>query len=1054
MIDKLISFSLRNRVLVFIVTLLLAGLGVNAWLQIPVDAFPDVTNIQVQVISESRFAGSPVEVEKFITFPIEVTMSGLPDLTELRSLSKFGLSIVTVVFEDNVDIYFARQLVLERLIEAKERLPEGVETSLGPVTTGLGEIYQYTLEPPAKSDLRMGAADGDSNSSSRKSDFTPLTESQLIDLRTMQDWIVRPLLKTVPGVADVNSFGGFVKQYQVLVDPDLLFKYKISLREVFEAVAANNANAGGGILAHNAEQYVVRGLGLIQTIEDIRNIVVAVHEGVPIYVRNVAEVVVGPEVRQGASVKDGKGEAAVGIVLMIRGGSGRDVAANVKEKVREINEQKVLPGGVTIKPFYDRTDLVQACISTVTKALEEGVVLVIIVLYLFLRSVRGAVVVALTLPLATLCTFIIMKAVDLSANLMTLGGLAISIGMVIDAAIIQVENVQRHLSEKGADEHKLHTVLEAVLEVRKPSLFGELIIAITFLPIMTLQGLEGKMFAPLALTISIALFASLLLSIFVIPVICLLILKPETEKESFIVKGVKKVYLPVLRWALRHKKTAVAGVSVILAGSLALVPFLGTEFIPILDEGSLTPQVLRLPSISLPQSVAIENVVQQTLMEFPEVATMVSKIGTAEIATDPMGPNVSDPIVVLKPRSEWTTAKTKEELVEKMRERLEKIPGVAFNMTQPIALRVDELISGVKSQIAIKIFGEDMDVLKAKGDEIVKVVSGVRGAADLRAEQVSGQPYFTIEIDRPKIARYGINVADIQEIIETAVGGKVATDAFEGERRFGVLVRFPENRRNDLESIGNILVDTPEGMRLPLAQLAKLSLVEGPVQISREDVKRRLVVECNVNDRDIGSFVAEAQQKIRERVTLPPGYFITWGGAFENQQRAMQRLAIIVPLTIALIFFLLFSSFHSMKQAGLIIMNLPFALIGGIVGLFISGQYLSVPASVGFIALFGVAVLNGLVLVSYFNKLREEGQPLEDAVLHGCELRLRPVLMTALVAMLGLIPLLFATGPGSEIQRPLATVVIGGLITSTLLTLVVLPTLYAWFEKPKVEPEM
>jgi len=1034
MIDKLISFSLRNRVLILIFMLLLIGLGINAVRQIPIDAFPDVTNVQVQVISETP-GRSPVEVEKFITFPIEVTMSGLPHLTELRSLSKFGLSIVTVVFHDDVDIYFGRQLVLERLIEAKERLPEGVETSLGPVSTGLGEIYQYTLEPPA-------------------TDGEQLSQDQLIDLRTMQDWMVRPLLKTVPGVADVNSFGGHVKQYHVLVDPDLLFKYKISLREVFEAIAANNANAGGGILAHSAEQYVVRGLGLIQTLDDILDIVIAQHDGVPIFVHNVAEVVAGPEVRQGASVKDGKGEAVVGIAMMIRGGSGREVATNVKEKVREINEQKILPGGVTIKPFYDRTDLVQACISTVTKALEEGVALVVVVLYLFLRSFRGALVVALTLPLASLCTFIIMNAVGLSANLMTLGGLAISIGMVIDAAIIQVENVQRHLSEKGAVGHRMRTVLEAVLEVRKPSLFGELIIAITFLPIMTLQGLEGKMFAPLAFTISIALFASLLLSIFVIPVICLFILKPETEKESFIVRGVKKIYLPVLRWALRRKKITVAGVSVILAGSLALVPFLGTEFIPILDEGSLTPQVLRLPSISLPQSVAIENVMQQTLMEFPEVETVVSKIGTAEIATDPMGPNVSDPIVVLKPRSEWTTAKTKEELIEKMRERLEKIPGVVFNITQPIALRVDELISGVKSQIAIKIFGEDMDVLKAKADEIVKVVSEVRGVADLRAEQVSGQPYFTVEIDRHKIARHGINVADIQEIIETAVGGKVATDVFEGERRFGVLVRFPENRRSDLASIGNILVTAPDNTRLPLAQLAKLSLVEGPVQISREDVKRRIVVECNVDGRDIGSFVADAQRKIRSRVQLPPGYFITWGGAFENQQRAMQRLAIIVPVTIALIFFLLFSSFHSMRQAGLIIMNLPFALIGGIVGLFISGQYLSVPASVGFIALFGVAVLNGLVLVSYFNKLREEGKPLKEAVLQGCELRLRPVLMTAVVAMLGLIPLLFATGPGSEIQRPLATVVIGGLITSTLLTLVVLPTLYMWLERPRVEPEM
>ncbi|MGH7494372.1 MAG: efflux RND transporter permease subunit [bacterium] len=1055
MIDKLISFSLRNRVLMLILTFLLIGLGVNALVNIPIDAFPDVTNVQVQVISEAP-GRSPVEVEKFITFPIEVTMSGLPQLTELRSLSKFGLSIVTVVFEDDVDIYFARQLVLERLIEAKEKLPEGIETALGPVSTGLGEIYQYTLEPPApaKSDLRMSAADGDSNPSLRKSDFTPLSESQLIDLRTMQDWIVRPLLKTVPGVADVNSFGGFVKQYQVLVDPDLLFKYKISLREVFEAIAANNANAGGGILAHGAEQYVVRGLGLIQTIDDIRNIVIAEHEGVPTFVRNVAEVVVGPEVRQGATVKDGKGEAAVGIVMMTRGGSGREVAANVKEKVRQINEEKILPGGVTIKPFYDRTDLVQACIRTVTSALQEGAALVVVILYLFLRSFRGAIVVALTLPLATLGTFIAMKAVGLSANLMTLGGLAISIGMIVDAAIIQVENVQRHLSESGHTQPKLQTVLYGVLEVRKPSLFGELIIAITFLPIMTLQGLEGKMFAPLAFAISIALFVSLLLSILVIPMLCSFILKPEAEKESFIVAGVKKIYLPTLRWALRHKKITTATVSAILVASLCLVPFLGTEFIPILDEGSITPQVIRLPSISLPQSIAIENTVQQTIMAFPEVETVVSKIGTAEIATDPMGPNISDPIVVLKPRREWQTAKTKEELIEKMRERLEKIPGVAFNITQPIALRVDELISGVKSQIAIKIFGEDMEVLKAKADEIARVVSRVRGVADLRAEQVSGQPYFIVEIDRPKIARYGINVADIQEIIETAVGGKVATDAFEGERRFGVLVRFPENRRNDLESIGNILVDAPDGTRLPLAQLAKLSLVEGPVQISREDVKRRIVVECNVNDRDIGSFVAEAQQKIRAAVKLPAGYFITWGGAFENQQRAMQRLAIIVPVTIALIFFLLFSSFNSMRQAGIVIMNLPFALIGGIVGLYISGQYLSVPASVGFIALFGVAVLNGIVLVSYFNKLQEEGQPLEQAVLHGCELRLRPVLMTATVAALGLIPLLFSTGPGSEIQRPLATVVIGGLFTSTLLTLVFLPTLYAWFEKPKVEPEM
>jgi len=1037
MIDKLIAFSIRNRVLILIFTILLIGLGINAVRQIPIDAFPDVTNIQVQVISEAP-GRSPVEVEKFVTFPIEVTMSGLPRLTELRSLSKFGLSMVTIVFEDDVDIYFARQLVLERLIEAKEKLPEGVEVSLGPVTTGLGEIYQYTLEPQANNG-------------------EPLNESQLIDLRTMQDWMVRPLLKTVPGVADVNSFGGFVKQYHVQVNPDLLFKYKISLREVFEAIAANNANAGGGILAHGAEQYLVRGIGLIQTIDDIRDIVIAEHEGVPIHVRDVAEVVVGPEVRQGASVKDGKGEVAVGIVMMIRGGSGREVAASVKEKVRQINEQRILPGGVTIKPFYDRTDLVQACIRTVTKALEEGAVLVVLVLFLFLGNVRSALIVTATLPLAMLFTFIIMglPQVNLSANLMSLGGLAIAIGMMVDGSVVMVENIYRLLSERRGEKLSRSTlVLDAAKEVAQPLVFGILIIIIVFLPLFTLEGLEGKMFSPLAFTISIALLGSLLLALTLAPVLCSFFLKGGAERDSFPVRWAKKIYLPALRWSFRHRWVLTGGAVMLLIGSLALFPFLGTEFIPSLDEGSLTPQVIRLPSISLPQSVAIENVVQQTLMEFPEVVTMVSKIGTAEIATDPMGPNVSDPIVVLKPRSEWKTAKTKEELVEKMRERLEKIPGVVFNITQPIALRVDELISGVKSQIAIKLFGDDMEVLKRKADEIAKVVSEVRGVADLRVEQVTGQPYFTVEIDRQKIARYGINVADIQEIIETAVGGKVATDVFEGERRFGVLVRFPENRRNDLESIGNILVNAPDGSRLPLAQLAKLALVEGPVQISREDVKRRIVVECNVNNRDIGSFVAEAQQKIRERVTLPPGYFITWGGAFENQQRAMQKLAIIVPVTIALIFFLLFSSFNSVRQAGLIILNLPFALIGGIVGLFISGQYLSVPASVGFIALFGVAVLNGIVLVSYFNKLRQEGRSLEDAVLRGCELRLRPVLMTALVAALGLIPLLFATGPGSEIQRPLATVVIGGLITSTLLTLVVLPTLYAWFEKPKVEPEM
>ncbi len=1032
MIHSLIEFALKQRALILIGTLLIAALGIYAYRSLPIDAFPDVTNIQVQVITEAP-GRSPVEVEQFITYPVEVQMTGLPKLTELRSLSKFGLSMVTIVFEDNVDIYFARQLVLERLIEAKEKLPEGIEPAMGPISTGLGEIYQYTLEKPGNS----GNADQD-----------------LMDLRTIEDWIVRPILKTVPGVTDVNAFGGHVKQYQILVDPDRLKKYDLTLREVFEAVAANNTNAGGNVLEHSAERYLIRGVGLITNTQDIRDIVVKAHDGIPIFVRDVADVTVGPEVRQGALVKDGRGEAVAGIVLMIRGGSGKEVVAEVKKKVEEINRNKILPGGVMIKPFYDRTDLVKACIRTVTKALAEGGILVVAVLFLFLGNVRSALVVTLTLPLSALVTFIAMQQIGLSANLMSLGGLAIAIGMIVDASVVIVENIYRHLSESKKEksvvpQQMIRIVLEATREVARPVVFGIAIIIIVFMPLFTLEGMEGKMFSPMAYTISIALFASLILSLTLAPVLCSLFLKGGSEEDVFILRWAKRVYLPVLQWAL-HRRLIVVGLSVLmLLISLSLFPFLGTEFIPSLDEGSLTPQVIRLPSISLPESVEIEKKFQQALLKFPEVETVVSKIGSAEIATDPMGPNVSDPIVVLKPKNEWKTAETKEELVEKMREELEKIPGVAYNMSQPIALRVDELISGVKSQIAIKLFGDDLEVLKTKADEIARVISSVRGVTDLRVEQTAGQPYITIQIDRRKIARYGINVADVQEIIETAIGGKQATELFEGEKRFAIVVRFPEKKRSDVETMRSMQVAAPGGARIPLGELATIEVNEGPVQISRENSKRRIVVELNVKDRDIGSLVAESQQKIADSVKLPGGYFITWGGAFENQQRAMKRLAIIVPLTIGLIFFLLFSNFNSFRYASLIIMNLPFSLIGGIVALFISGMYLSVPASVGFIALFGVAVLNGVVLVSYMNQLAAEGRPLNEAVMMGCERRLRPVLMTALVAILGLIPMLFASGPGSEIQKPLAIVVIGGLVSSTLLTLIVLPTLYYWFEQRK-----
>lgn len=1029
MIERIISFTLRQRLLVVIAIAALVFFGIYAYKKLPVDAFPDVTNNQVQVITEAP-GRSPEEVEKFITYPIETQMLGLPRMTDIRSLSKFGLSMVTVIFEDDVDIYFARQLVLERLIEAKEKLPQNVEPAMGPISTGLGEVYQYTLEKPSS-----GA----------------LSQDELMELRTIQDWIVRPLLKTVPGVTDVNSFGGMVKQYQVVIDPDKLRKYKLSIRELFESVSKNNANAGGNIIEYASEQYIIRGVGLIKSISDLSNIVIAAEHGSPVLLKDVADVKIGPEVRHGAAVKDGKSEAVIGVAMMIRGGSGKEVVAGVKNKVNEINKSNMLPNGLKIKPFYDRTELVERSIKTVTRALEEGAILMVVILYLFLRNIRGAFVVAITLPLAVLSTFIIMWKAGLSANLMSLGGLAISLGMIVDAAIIQVENVQRHLSNASASKHKLHAILEAVLEVRKPSLFGELIIAITFVPIMTLQGMEGKMFSPLAFTVVIALLSSLLLSVFVIPVLSSFLMKTGEEKESFVIKWVKRIYLPALKWVMQNRKKAILYAGGFLVATLIIFPFLGTEFIPSMDEGSLAIQVIRLPSISLSESIEIEKKVQQTLLKFPEVENVVSRIGTPEIATDPMGPNISDLVVVLKPTNQRNTAESKEELVDKIREELENIPGIGLNITQPIALRVDELISGVKSQLAIKLFGEDMDVLKENAEEIARVVSKVRGVADLRVEQTSGQPYLTVTVKRSEIARYGINVEDVNEIIETAVGGKAATEVLEGDKKFQVVLRFPEDRRNSIETIGNIIVRGTSGEGVPLAQLADISVSEGPVQISRENSRRRIVIECNVEDRDIGGFVAEARELIEKQIKLPAGYYMTWGGAFENQQRAMKRLMLIVPFTIALIFFLLFTAFNSLKYAALILLTLPFALTGGVLALLISGQYLSVPASVGFIALFGVAVLNGMVLVSYINRLTEEGMATEEAVYAGCERRLRPVLMTAMVAILGLIPMLFATGPGAEVQKPLAAVVVGGLFTSTVMTLLILPVLYRWFEEEKVE---
>jgi cobalt-zinc-cadmium resistance protein CzcA len=1026
MINSILNFSVRQRLLVFLATAILIGFGVIAVRQIPIDAFPDVTNVQVQVLATAG-GMSPPEVEELVTRPIEIELCGLPRLTEIRSVSKIGLCAITVVFEDGVNDYFARQLVFERLQSARDKLPAGVDAELGPITTGLGEIFQYTLV-----------------SRDKKHDAT--------ELRTIQDYIVRPILRTVPGVTDVNSFGGLVKQYQVIANPDRLTSYGVTLAQLFEALEKNNANASGNYVEHKSEQYVVRGLGLVNNVEDIGNIIVATHEHTPIYVRDLAEVKIGSELRQGAVTANGQGEAVAGIVMMLKGASGRDVVTAVKEKLPDI--QRALPKGVELVPFYDRTDLVKKAIYTVTKALAEGAIFVLAILIILLADFHSAIVITLVLPLAALFAFIMMKWYGLSANLMSLGGLAIGIGMMVDGAVVMVENVHRHLSEKPdssrkhAHANKVETVLYAAKEVGRPIVFGIFIIIIVFLPLFTLQGFEGKMFSPLAFTISFALLGSLILSLTLIPMLCTFFLKQAPqEHDPFHIRWLKHVYLVALKPCMRRPGFVTLIAIAALLASFALVPLIGTEFLPSLDEGSIAVQTFRIPSISLPQSLKLQHEAEKILKQFPEVIDVVSKTGRADIASDPMGIELSDVIVTLKPRHEWRTTKSKDELVEKMRDALAELPGVASSFSQPIALRVDELVSGVKSAIGIKIFGDDLDVLKQKADAVARVLTTVAGAADVNVEKVSGLAYLQIEIDRAKIARYGINVADVQNVVETAIGGKEASKVYEGMKVFGLAVRFPENARNDVEPIRNILIASPQGALIPLGQLAKVYVEEGPAQISREMAQRRIVIECNVTGRDLGGFVAEAKQKIDGAVKLPPGYLITWGGQFENQQRAMKRFSIVVPITIAAIFLLLFSSFNSVKQALLIIMNIPFALIGGILALVIGRFNLSVSASVGFIALFGVAVLNGVVMVSYFNELRREGMNVELSVVKGAVLRLRPVLITASVAALGLIPMLFATGPGSEIQKPLAAVVIGGLISSTFLTLFILPTLYNVFER-------
>nr|MBI3614694.1 efflux RND transporter permease subunit [Nitrospirota bacterium] len=1029
MIAALLEFSLRQRVLVIAVVCALAVAGVSAFRSLPIDAFPDVTNIQVQILTDAPGL-SPVEVERFLTYPIELQMTGLPGLVEIRSMSKFALSQITVVFHDDVDIYFARQLVLERLIAVKERLPKGMEPALAPITTGLGEVYQYYLDEPDAGPQDRAAH-----------------EAQLTDQRTLQDWVLRPLLKSVPGVIDVNALGGFVKQYQVLVDPAKLKKYDLTLHEVFDAVAKNNANAGGNILERHAERAIVRGLGLAKSVTDIETIVVKASGGTPVFVRDVADVRIGHAVRHGAAVVNGEREVVAGIVLMLRGGNARTVVEAVKAKVDQIHRDQVLPAGLTLVPFYDRIELVSAAVHTVRDALIEGIVLVMLMLFLFMGTVRSALIVIATLVITPLITFIVMGRLGLSANLMSLGGLAIAVGEIADGSVVLIENIHRHLSQPGDPQRpRWQIVLQASKEVGRPILFGILIISVVFLPLMTLHGMEGKVFAPLAYTIVIALLVAAALTLTLSPVLSSLLLRAGWAEDTRLTLWAKQAYLPVLRWTLAHRGAVLAAATALLLFGLALIPFVGREFIPILDEGALTPQIVRLPSVSLPESIEMEKRVQQVLRQFPEVRMAVSKIGRSEIANAPEEPNESDPVVLLQPRERWTTARTKTELVDMIRQKLADVPGISVLMSQPIQERVDELISGVRTEAAVKLFGDDLEVLKDKADEIAAIMQTVAGVKDVKVEQIAGQPYLTVDIDRDKIARHGINVADIQELIETAIGGKPATHVYEGARRFQLVLRFPEDYRNSVATIGEIRVKSVSGALIPMSDLAAIELREGPARISREQVRRRIYIGFNVVGRDIGGVVDEGRRKLAERLQLPQGYQIVWGGTFENMERAMARLMVVVPITIGLIFLLLFWAFHSLRYATLIILNLPFALVGGIVSLWLTGQYLSVPASIGFIELFALAVGNGIVLVSYIHQLRREGLPMDEATVTGCSLRLRPVLMTMLTTLFGLLPLLLAQGIGAEVQRPLATVVIGGLFTSTLLTLVLLPALYHWFE--------
>jgi cobalt-zinc-cadmium resistance protein CzcA len=1047
MIDKLIQFSIKHRWLVMVAALALSALGVYNYQRLPIDAVPDITNVQVQ-INSSAPGYSPLEAEQRITFPIETAMAGMPRVEYTRSLSRYGLSQVTVVFADGTDIYWARQQVSERLQQAKGQLPADIEVQMGPISTGLGEIYMWTV------DAKPGAKKADG------SDYTAT------DLREIQDWVIRPQLRNVPGVVEVNSIGGFEKQYHVTPDPRKLVAYALSFHDVMEALVKNNANVGAGYIERNGEQYLIRAPGQVRDIAEIRAIVVASRKGLPVHIGDLAEVAVGNELRSGAGLHNGH-ECVLGTTFMLMGENSRTVSRRVHDRMNDV--ARTLPDGVTATTVYNRTDLVDATIDTVKKNLLEGAVLVVVILFALLGNFRAALIAAAIIPLSMLFTITGMVTNKVSANLMSLG--ALDFGIIVDGAVIIVENCMRRLAmEQHATgrtlkaQERFAIVFQATKEVITPSIFGGLIIMVVYLPIMTLTGVEGKMFVPMAFAVLLALAGAMILALTFVPAaVAIFVSGKVTEKENRLVGFARKVYEPLLRRSLNSTRVVTVSAACLVGLTLLLASVMGREFIPSLDEGDVLIQPVRIAGTSVTQSVEMSAILEKRFLKVPEVKEVFTRIGTDEVANDPMPPNTGDCYVMLKPRAEWPNpSKTKDALVEELTAAAEEVPGSNYEVTQPIQMRFNELISGVRSDIGVKIFGDDMEVLRRNADAIAKVLGTVDGNDAVKVEQVTGLPMLTIKFKRTAMARYGLNIAEVQEVIQAAVGGKESGVLFEGDRRFPIVVRLPENLRTDIDALRRLPIalsradNSDEGLRnaslerpafIPLGEVADLDEQPGPNQISRESGKRRVIVTCNIRGRDIGSFVAEAQEKIRREVKLEPGYWITWGGQFEQLQSATRRLEIVVPIALLLIFVLLFMAFGSVKDSLLVFTGVPLALTGGILAIWLRGIPLSISAGVGFIALSGVAVLNGVVMVSFINQLRREGRPLLDAITEGAVTRLRPVLMTALVAALGFVPMALAHGRGAEVQRPLATVVIGGIISSTFLTLLVLPALYRIFHR-------